>query len=192
VSLFAPNTDKNQTGFDFFFGAGASMSTLMTMNSARAGIESRSNEIANEIAYDRARGLDVTQSLEAMVNLSENLGVLDSNMAGAGIAGAVSFAPDFASQAAAGVAEIADELEVEVVTVPQGEESEQPGFAVAGAFEGSITEQVAQAAAEQDPEDMSIAAQIAQGAQAAYAESIDIMNDGGVDASTVAATDEVM
>jgi hypothetical protein len=159
---------------------------------ARNEIRERSEALANEVAYASARGLDVSESLAAMSNLSDNLGVLDSNADAA-----VGFAPDYASEAAASIAEIAEEAAVEIVTVPPQEDDGQPGFAVSGPFEGSVTEQIAQVAAEQDPEEMSIAAQIASHAQAEHAESISLMNDendGASDgsAANVRATDEVV
>jgi hypothetical protein len=146
---------------------------------ARENIEARSEALANEVAYNSARGLDVTQSLEAMVNLSENLGVLDANMNSA----AVPFATDFATEAPVQFHGVAEEESSVVVAA----EPEQPGFAVEGAFSGSVAEQVVQAAAEQDESEMSIAAQIAQDAKAEHAASIDIMGDDNVGtAETVA------
>ncbi|MCL2754240.1 MAG: hypothetical protein FWD35_00785 [Oscillospiraceae bacterium] len=143
-------------------------------SAARDDIQQRSEVLANELNYASARGLDVTPTLEAMTNLSENLNVLDANAA---VAGAVNFAPDFGGEAPVSFSEIADEMAVEVVTVPPSEGDDQPAFAVSGPFEGNVSEQIAQVTAEQDPEDMSIAAQIAADAKSEHAESIDIMND---------------
>jgi len=159
-------------------------------SAARDEIHERSAVLANEVAYASARGLDVTQTLEAMVNLSDNLGVLDSNAAEVGFAPAVSSEPPVSFN------ELAEEAAVQAVTVPPQEGDGQPAFAVSGPFEGTVTEQIAQVSAEQDPEDMSIAAQIASQMKADYAESISLMsdeNDGATDGSnaSVRATDEV-
>jgi hypothetical protein len=166
-------------------------------SAAREDIQERGAALSNELAYASARGLDVTPTLEAMTNLSSNLGVLDSNAGGSSgaISGAVNFAPDYSGEAPASIVELANEVAEEsgAVTALLAEGDDQPAFAVSGPFEGSISEQIAQVSAEQDPEDMSIAAQIASQAQAEHAESIDIMSDSpdGSDAN-VRATDEVV
>jgi hypothetical protein len=166
-------------GSGLFEDGGTAAATAAT---ARENIEARSESLTNEIAYNSARGFDVTQSLEAVVNLSENLGVLDANMNST----AVSFAVDAATEGPVkfhGVPEDESNL-----TPAIAQEPEQPGFAVAGAFEGSLAEQIVQAASEQEEGEMSIAAQIASASQADHAASIDIMSeDGNADtAETVA------
>jgi len=149
-----------------------------TAASAAANIEARTEALATEIAFDRARGHDVTESLEAMVNLSENQGILNENTEGMSMrppAGA-SFAPSFATEPPVNLFEVADELEVDGVTAVIAEPVEQPGFAVAGAFEGSVSEQIVQAAAEPEEGELSIAAQIAAGAKAEHADAANVMS----------------
>jgi hypothetical protein len=118
---------------------------MQVLQSAQNEIDARSAALSTEIAYGEARGLDVTDSLAAMVNLSENREILEENLT--------------------------------------------PAFAVPGAFEGSIAEQVVAASEEPAADEMSIAAQIARQAQSEYAASIDITNTDSNDenVSTAAA-----
>jgi hypothetical protein len=153
---------------------------------AKEMIETRTEVLANEIAYNSARGLDVSDALETMVNLSENMGVLESNF-GAMNAG-TSFTVDYTDTELTEFHGIPEE-EANIVTAPP-QEREQPSYEV-GMFEGTVSEQITESVREQAPGEMSIAAQIANAAKAEYAESIDIMSDGGVNAATVAATDRV-
>jgi hypothetical protein len=155
-----------------------------TAATARENIEARSEVLTNEIAYDRARGLDITESLEAVVNLSENLSVLDANTN----AGAFSFAVDAATEAPVNFNEIMLEEEAVPVTAASATETEQPAFAVSGAFEGSIAEQIVAASSEQTEDEMSIAAQIAAGAQAEHAEAISLTDDDGAAAASTLVT----
>ncbi|MCL1822920.1 MAG: hypothetical protein FWG44_01835 [Oscillospiraceae bacterium] len=80
MGLFGGNTDLNQTGFDFFFGAGASMTSLKTINSARLGIESRARTLMSEIRMDQLRGADTSYKREQLANLTENLNIMDKNL----------------------------------------------------------------------------------------------------------------
>jgi len=78
--FFGGNFDNNSTGFDFIFGANAAMSNLMTINSARLGIESRARNLLAEIRMDQMRGIDTSMKKEALANLTENLNVMDKNL----------------------------------------------------------------------------------------------------------------
>lgn len=78
--LFNNNRDQNQTGFDFFFGAGASMATLMTMNSARQGIENRARTLLSEIRMDQLRGVDTSFKREQLSNLTESVNIMNQNL----------------------------------------------------------------------------------------------------------------
>jgi hypothetical protein len=78
--LFASNTDKNQTGFDFFFGAGASMQSLKTVNSARLGIEGRARNLLSEIRMDQLRGRDTSMKREQLANLTESVSIMNKNL----------------------------------------------------------------------------------------------------------------
>jgi hypothetical protein len=131
-------------GSGLFDGGGTAESTAAT---ARANIEARAESLTTEMAFDRARGFDVSDSLVAMSNLSGNLEVLDSNTA------TVNFN------------EIASELPA-VASVPP--EAGEPT---------TVADEIVAAAAEQSHDEMSIAAQIASQAKADHAASIDIMND---------------
>jgi len=82
AGLFASlgNTDKNQTNMDFFFGAGSSLSSVKTINSARLGIESRARTLLAEIRMDQLRGVDTSYKREQLDNLTGNLTVMNKNL----------------------------------------------------------------------------------------------------------------
>ena len=73
-------TDNNQTGFDFFAGAGSSMATLKTINTARTGIENRARTLLSEIRMDQLRGVDTSHKRELLGNLTGNLEVMNKNL----------------------------------------------------------------------------------------------------------------
>jgi hypothetical protein len=157
-------------GSGLFEDGGTAEATAAT---ARENIEARSESLTTEIAFDRARGYDVTDSLEAMTNLSENLSVLDANTAAlaASASGGVQFhgiPEDSGTGAVSSVAASVDD---------------SPEFAPPTALEGSVSEQIVQASAEQQENEMSIAAQIAASSKADYAASVDIMNTDNGDAT---------
>jgi len=79
--LFGNNRDQNQTGFDFFFGAGASLDSLRTVNSARLGIEGRARNLMAEIRMDQMRGRDTSFKQEQLSNLTGNLDIMNKNLA---------------------------------------------------------------------------------------------------------------
>ncbi|MCL2019421.1 MAG: hypothetical protein FWG70_06620 [Oscillospiraceae bacterium] len=80
AALFTTNTDKNQTGFDFFFGAGSSLAMVKTMNSARLGIENRARALLSEIRMDQLRGVDTSLKREQLSNLTGNLDIMNKNL----------------------------------------------------------------------------------------------------------------
>jgi hypothetical protein len=191
----------------------ASGAAMQVLQSAQNEIDNRSTALATEIAYGEARGMDVTQSIMAMANLSENRDVLETNLAPATAAtGTVDvstpgFAPEFNIEPPTSIIDLANEVEPVGSGGAGGagvaaDNGELPGFMVEGAFGGSVSEQIVAASAERDPAEMSVAEQISNQAKAEYAASINIMNPdnaesnelaapGAVDA-TVRATDEVM
>ncbi len=79
-SLFGNNTDINETGAAFFFGAKNTMSTLGMVNSARVGIENRARTLTSEIRMDKVRGRDTSGKEEALANLTSNLSIMDNNL----------------------------------------------------------------------------------------------------------------
>jgi hypothetical protein len=81
-SSLGNNNDRNQTGMDFFFGAGASMASVKTMNSARLGIESRARTLVSEIRMDQLRGLDTSSKREQLGALTGNLEIMNKNLGG--------------------------------------------------------------------------------------------------------------
>ncbi|MCL1880747.1 MAG: hypothetical protein FWF76_01055 [Oscillospiraceae bacterium] len=153
---------------------------LDPLSAARGEIAMRADVIATEMAYDQARGLDVTPSLEAMVNLGENADILDANIAlemngnpnpNPNATSAAEFAPDYNAEPVETIVEMMNEIATApntAVVAASVEESDSPSFAVPGAFEGSVAEQVAQAATAPEDGEMSIAAQIASDLQANY------------------------
>jgi len=80
LASLGSNTDKNQTNMDFFFGAGSSLSSVKTINSARLGIESRARTLLAEIRMDQLRGVDTSQKREQLDNLTGNLTVMNKNL----------------------------------------------------------------------------------------------------------------
>jgi hypothetical protein len=78
--LFSFNSDKNETGFDFFFGAGSSLQSVKTINSARLGIESRARTLLSEIRMDQLRGVDTTHKREQLGALTGNLEIMNKNL----------------------------------------------------------------------------------------------------------------
>ncbi|MDR2532592.1 MAG: hypothetical protein LBC82_07100 [Oscillospiraceae bacterium] len=74
------NNDRNQTGMDFFFGAGASMASVKTMNSARLGIENRARTLLSEIRMDQLRGVDTSLKREQLSALTGNLDIMNKNL----------------------------------------------------------------------------------------------------------------
>lgn len=74
------NSDKNQTGLNLFFEAGASIASLQSINSARVGIENRARTLISEIRMDQLRGVDTTQKREMLENLTGNLQVMNKNL----------------------------------------------------------------------------------------------------------------
>lgn len=79
MGLFSPNND-GMSGFDIFFGANASMSSLKTINSARLGIESRARNLLAEIRMDSIRGIDTSDKRELLGNLTANLDIMNKNL----------------------------------------------------------------------------------------------------------------
>jgi len=79
-SSLGSNNDKNQTGMDFFFGAGSAMSSVQTMNSARLGIENRARTLLSEIRMDQLRGVDTTSKREQLEALTGNLDIMNKNL----------------------------------------------------------------------------------------------------------------
>lgn len=74
------NASAGQTGFDFFFGASASLSSLKAVNTARMNIENRARTLTSEIAMDKMRGIDISGKQESLANLTANLTVMDSSL----------------------------------------------------------------------------------------------------------------
>ncbi|MCL2637845.1 MAG: hypothetical protein FWD48_05675 [Oscillospiraceae bacterium] len=74
------NNDRNQTGMDFFFGAGSAMSSVTTMNSARLGIENRARTLLSEIRMDQLRGVDTSYKREQLEALTGNLDIMNKNL----------------------------------------------------------------------------------------------------------------
>jgi hypothetical protein len=79
-SLGTNNSDRNQTGMDFFFGAGSAMASVTTMNSARVGIENRARTLLSEIRMDQLRGVDTTFKREQLEALTGNLDIMNRNL----------------------------------------------------------------------------------------------------------------
>jgi hypothetical protein len=79
-SLSTNNNDRNQTGMDFFFGAGSAMSSVHTMNSARLGIENRARTLLSEIRMDQLRGADTSHKREQLEALTGNLDIMNRNL----------------------------------------------------------------------------------------------------------------
>ncbi|MCL1831499.1 MAG: hypothetical protein FWG45_01150 [Oscillospiraceae bacterium] len=150
------------------FDDAAGESAEKVLQTTRENITARSQALATEIAFDKARGMDVSGNVAAMSNLSENLSVFDANTA---------FVPP-AIDAKPAIAELAEQAGVDT-SVVNPDQSEVSAFIDSG---GSVTEQIAQAAQERDDGELSVAEQIAKDAKADHAKAGDIMNaQGGVD-----------
>lgn len=78
-SLFG-NASGGQTGFDFFFGAQNTLSSLSIVNKARQSIESRARTLTSEIKMDKMRGIDTSGKEEALTNLTANVSLMDNNL----------------------------------------------------------------------------------------------------------------
>lgn len=142
-----------------FLGSGSELSQLQAMNSARIGIENRARTLVGEIGRDRARGFDVSDKQEALGNLTGNLDILSKNL---------SNSVDRAmgdGKADVKYVDIIGKIKASLAPTP-AEETEETS---------SVTEQVNEASKPYDPEDASIAEQIANNAKSDYAESTDIL-----------------
>ena len=167
-----------------FIESKGTLSELQAMNSARIGIESRARSLVGEIGRDRARGLDVTDKQEALSNLTGNLNILNKNLSNS-VDKALSDGKEdkkftdivgkIKSTLASPAATVNEQKEESSNTI--ADEPEQPSFAPPPVFEGSVSEQAVAASEEQEPDDMSIASQIANNAKSDYAESTNIMNE---------------
>ena len=81
LSGFGSGTNSDSaTGFDFFFGANSSMSSLKVMNTARVGIENRARSLMSEIKMDQMRGVNTDSKKEMLSNLTANLNIMDGNL----------------------------------------------------------------------------------------------------------------
>jgi len=197
-----------------FFQSGGELANLQAMNSARIGIESRAKALVGEIGRDRARGLDVSDRQEALLNLTGNLDILNRNLSNSidralsdsggkregnfvDVVGRIkeSLAPKPAT--ATNTPEEAEGAEdvpsvpvaptqppaqpqaesVENPAVAAQESDPTPAFAPPAAFEGSASEQIVAASEAPEPDEMSVAAQIASDSKAEHAESVDIMSE---------------
>jgi hypothetical protein len=195
-----------------FFSSKNELSNLQALNSARIGIENRARTLVGEIGRGKARGFDVSDRQEALSNLTGNLDILNKNLNNSidnalsnktndrktiDIIGrlrdslAPSEVPEGEAKEAATTpaAEIIEEETANTnasAAFTESAESSQPSFAAPSTFEGGAAEQAVQASQEQDPDDMSIAAQIANDAKSEYAQSVDIMNEEEIDKSQTA------
>ena len=185
-----------------FIQSGGELANLQAMNSARIGIENRARSLVSEIGRDRARGFDVSDRQEALSNLTGNLDILNRNLNSSidkalsdnggkregnfvDVVGRIkdSLAPAPPAPATEGepagqtVGFGASEPTEPAHTPEISKEVEQPSFAPPAAFEGSASEQIVAASEAQDPDEMSIASQIASNAQSEHAESVDIMSE---------------
>lgn len=78
-SLFG-NTSSSDSGFDFFFGAKNTLSSLSMVNKARQGIENRARTLTAEIKMDKMRGIDTSGKEEALTNLTSNVTLMNDNL----------------------------------------------------------------------------------------------------------------
>ncbi|MCL1904170.1 MAG: hypothetical protein FWF94_07120 [Oscillospiraceae bacterium] len=145
-----------------FFGSGSEISQLQAMNSARIGIENRARTLVGEIGRDRARGFDVSGKQEALGNLTGNLDILSKNL---------SDSIDRAmgdGRTDVKYVDVMAKIKASLAPTP-AEDTEKTEE------DKSVTEQVNEASKEYDPEDASIAEQIANNAKSDYAEGTDVL-----------------
>jgi hypothetical protein len=188
-----------------FFQSGSELSTLQTLNSARIGIENRARALVGEIARERAMGRDVSDRQEALSNLTGNLDILNRNLSNSidralsedggrregnfiDVVGRIRESmrtpePEETEEVAEPAqppeepAQSAQPPEEPAAEIPQEPAQEPAGFAAPPAFEGSVTEQVAEASQPQDYDEMSVAAQIANNANSDLAEARAVLGE---------------
>ena len=158
-----------------FFGSKNELSQLQAMNSARVGIENRARTLVGEIGRDRARGLDVSLKQEALGNLTGNLDILNRNLDNS-ISRAMS---ENGGKREGNFIDITARIRESLAEAEQERQSDglSPTADRLPETDKPVTEQVAEASQPKEPDEMSVAEQIANNSKSDYAESTDIMND---------------